>query len=67
METQNIIILLNDTSNKESKFATKKWCVIDSQTTKDEYSQNNSVKFETESIKSGICDYSDAFIYLQER
>ena len=52
METQNIIILLNDTSNKESKFATKKWCVIDSQTTKDEYSQNNSVKFETENIKS---------------
>ena len=32
---QKIINLLNDSSNEESKFATKKWYVIDSQTTKD--------------------------------
>ena len=30
METQTIINLLNDLSNEESKFATKKWYVIDS-------------------------------------
>ena len=34
METQKIINLLNDSSNEESKFDTKKWYVIDSQTTK---------------------------------
>ena len=34
METQKIIKLLNDSSNEESKFATNKWHVIDSQTTK---------------------------------
>ena len=34
METQNIINLLNDSSNEESKFATKKWYVTDSQTIK---------------------------------
>ena len=40
------------------------WCVIDSQTAQDKYNQNNSIKFETESIKSSLCDYSDAFILV---
>ena len=55
METQNITNLLNDSSNEESKFATKKLYVIDSQTAKDKYNQNNSIKFETESIKPSLC------------
>ena len=55
METQKIINLLNDSSNEESKFITKKW--IDSQTTK-------GIKFETEIVKSSLCDYSDAFILV---
>ena len=46
METQKIINLLNDSSNEESKFATKKWYVIDSQTTKGEYKQGHTIKFE---------------------
>ena len=54
--------MLNDSSNKESKFATKNWYVIDSQTAKDKYNQNNSIKFETKSIKSSLCEYSDASI-----
>ena len=45
METQKIINLFNDSSNKESKFATKKWYVIDSQTTKGKYKQSGT-KFE---------------------
>ena len=61
MEIQKIINLLNDSSNEESKFATKKWYVIDSQTVKDKYNQNNSIKFKTETITSSLCDYSDAF------
>ena len=64
METQKIINLLNDSSNKESKFATKKWYVIDSQTTKGKYKQGDTIKFETETIKSSLCDYSDAFILV---
>ena len=64
METQKIINLLNDSSNEESKFATKKWYVIDSQTTKGEYKQGHTIKFETETIKSSLCDYSDAFILV---
>ena len=64
METQKIINLLNDSSNEESKFATKKWYVIDSQTTKDKYKQGDTIKFETDTIKSSLCDYSDAFVLV---
>ena len=64
METQKIINLLNDSSNEESKFATKKWYVIDSQTTKDKYKKGDTIKFETETIKSTLSDFSDAFILV---
>ena len=64
MERQKIINLFNDSSNEESKFATKKWYVIDSQTTKGKYKQGDTIKFETETIKSSLCDYSDAFILV---
>ena len=64
METQKIINLLNDSSNDESKFATKKWYVIDGQTTKGKYKQGDTIKFETETIKSSLWDYSDTFILV---
>ena len=37
---------------------------MDRQTIKGKYDQNNSIKFETESIKSSLCDYSDPFILV---
>ena len=52
MEAQKTINLLNDSSNEESKFATKGSYVIDSQTAKNKNNQKNSIKFETEIIKS---------------
>ena len=64
METQKIITFLNDSSNEESKFATNMWYVIDSQTKKGKYKQGNTIKFETESIKSSLCDYSDVFVLV---
>ena len=67
METQKILNLLNDSSNKESKFATKKWYAIDSETAKGKYKQGDSIKFETESIKSSLCHYSDAFILVTRK
>ena len=42
----------------------KKQYVIDSPIAKSKQNQNNSIKFETESIKSSPCDYSDAFILV---
>ena len=64
MEAQKIIKLLNDSSNEESKFATKKWYIIDSRTRKGKYKQGDTDKFETETIKSSLYDYSDAFILV---
>ena len=56
--------MLNDLSNEETKFATKKGYVIDSQTTKGKYKQGTPIKFETAIIKSSLCDHSDAFILV---
>ena len=56
--------MLNGSSSEESKFDTKNWCVIDSLTTKGNYKQGHNIKFETGSIKSSLCDYSDAFILV---
>ena len=64
METQKTINLLNDSINEQSEFATKRWYVIDSQTTKGKYKQGDTIKFETQTIKSSLCDYSDAFIIV---
>ena len=61
MKTQKIINLLNGSSNEESKFATKKWYVINDES-KGNYSQENVIKFFTESIESSLCDYFDAYI-----
>ena len=55
--------MLNDSSNEECKFA-KKWYVIDSQTVNDKHNKINSIKFETESAKSNLCDYSNAYILV---
>ena len=65
METQKIINLLNSTENEYSKFATKKWYVIDSES-KGNYSNENPIKFLTNSLESSLCDYSDAYILVTE-
>ena len=43
---------------------TKKLYLIDSQTTIVKYKQGDTIKFEIETIKSSLCDYSDAFILV---
>ena len=64
METQKFINFWNDSSNEKSEFATKKWYVIESQTTKGKYKQGNTIKFDAETIKSSLSSYSDAFILV---
>ena len=62
METHNIVNLLNVSENESSKFATRKWYVINDQNNT-EYGEGNendsSFKSETKVIKSSLCDYSD--------
>ena len=63
METQKNVNLLNGSDNQNSKFATKKWHVIDSES-KGVYSHENSIKFLTGSSQSSFCDYSDAYVLV---
>ena len=67
METQKIVNLLNDTDNESSRFATRKWYVINDQNNT-EYCEGNendsSIKFETKVAKSSLCDCSDAYILV---
>ena len=55
--------MLNDSNNENSKFATKKWYVIDN-ISKGNYLPNNEVTFLTSSLESRFCDYSDPYILV---
>ena len=67
METQKIKNLLGDADDESSKFATRKWYLINDQNNTD-YGEGNedlaTVKFKTKVIKSNLCDYSDAYILV---
>ena len=65
METKKIVDLLNGSDNKNSKFATKRWYVIDSES-KGNNSHENPIKFLTNSLESGLCDYFDMYILVTE-
>ena len=63
MEAQKIINLLDNTENVYSKFVTKKWYIIDSES-KGNYSHHNPKRFLKNSLESSLCDYSDAYILV---
>ena len=63
METQKIVDLLNGTDNENSKFATRKWYVIDSES-KGIYSHENPIKFLASSLESSLFHSSDAYILV---
>ena len=63
METQKIVNLLNGSENENSKFETKKWYIIDSES-KGNYLPDNEITFLTSSLESSLCNYSDAYILV---
>ena len=63
MEIHKIVNLLNGSDNKNSKFATNKWYIIDIESNGN-YSHHNPIKCLTKSIESSLCDYSDAYILV---
>ena len=63
MEVQKIRNLLDNTKNDYSKFATKKWYVLDSESNSN-YSKDEEINFLTRSIESSLCDYSDAYVLV---
>ena len=58
MEYQKIANLLNDGSNKPSKFRTRNWVEINDKA-RGTYSHNKQTKFKTSMLRSSLCDYSD--------
>ena len=62
METQKNINLLDGSDNENSKFATKKWYVIDCEVSGAFRKWTSEVL--TKSIESSLCDYSDAYILV---
>ena len=60
MEYQKIANLLNNESNKLSKFKTRNWFEIHDET-RGTYSRNKQIKFETSMLRSSLCDYGDAY------
>ena len=69
METQKIANLLNDPEIKSSKYATRKWYIINDQSNgqygrRNENEDDSTIKFEIKVIKPDLCDYSDAYILV---
>ena len=60
MKYQKIANLLNDQSNKPSKFRTRNWVEINDDVT-GAYSPNKQIRFKTSMLRSILCDYSDAY------
>ena len=61
MECQKIENLLNDESNKPSKFRTRNWVEINDDI-RGAYSPNKQIRFKTAMLRSSLCDYIDAYI-----
>ena len=67
MKTQKIVNLLGNADSESSKFATRKWYVINVQiyTEYGEGSEDGTtVIFEAKVVKWKLCDYSDAYILV---
>ena len=64
MEYQKIANLLNDESNKSSKFRTRNWVEINDEA-RGTYSPNKQIKFKTAMLRSSLCDYSHAYILVK--
>ena len=63
MEYQKIANLLNDESNKPSKFRTRNWVEINDES-RGTYT-GNDIRFKTTMLRSNLCDYADAYILVK--
>ena len=64
MEHRKIANLLDDASNKSSKFRPKNWVEINDES-RGTYNVNSQIKFKTTMLKSSLRDYSDAYIHVK--
>ena len=66
MEHQKIANLIDDASNQPSKLRTKNCAEINDES-RGTYNVNSQIKFKTTILKSSLCDYSDAYILVNEQ
>ena len=65
MEYQKIANLLNDESNKPSKFRTRNWVEINDEI-RGSYSPNKQIRFKTAMLRSSLCNNTDAYILVKD-
>ena len=61
MKHQKLLSLLNETN--DSKFVTRKWNIVSDQSSA-KYDVGDEIIFNTEVLKSNLCDYHDAYILV---
>ena len=54
--------LLNERNN--SKFVTRKWNIVNDNSIAN-YQEGNEITYDTEVLKSKLCDYNDAYILVR--
>ena len=67
METLKIVNLLNTSDNESSKFAKRKWYIINDQNNGKSgrgHENDSAIKLEAKVIKPNLCDYTDAYILV---
>ena len=64
MKYQKIANLLNDESNKPSKFRTRNQVEINDEA-RGTYFHNKQIKFKTSVLRSSFCDYGDAYVLVK--
>ena len=59
--------MLGNITNKVTKFITIKWIEVHDQSGNEEniYKSNKQIRFKTSMLQSGLCDYSDAYIFVK--
>ena len=62
MDHQNMLNLLNEAN--DSKFVTRKWNIVNDQSNAN-YDVGNEIIYNTEVLKSNLCDYNDAYISMR--
>ena len=62
MEHQKILNLLNEAS--DSKFVAKKWNIVNDPSNANYYPRNEII-YNTEVLKSNLCDYKGAYILVR--
>ena len=66
MEFQKILNFLDITSDNKDlpKFVTKKWIEVYDQS-EGNYNVNKEIRIKTSTLRSDLCNYSDAYIILK--